>query len=244
VRIFSVRPGDRLAASLALTAGRWMLAIVDRTSGKRAGFGTDEEAKPSFNQLDWLQEDPRSAATHRPLPYPSLSEVDFGGLRANSALPSAARLYASWMSLQRKNLAPSSLRDDSFALQAAKRITREGARYLAIVSPLDATQNAVEPQILEWNETTPATQIDLQRATFAAALSVASHDVALAHWSGKASRLVRAWVARAGVLLVQTRLSPPLTAAGQQAWVARWLRDGHALSMVAYRLRRTLGLPV
>jgi hypothetical protein len=241
--LFIVKPGDRLAASLLLLSGRWRVSIVDLTSGKRSRFHTAEEAAFSFNMAEWLQEDPTSSSTHRPLAYPVLSDVHFRRLRLDSTAPRYGALYSQWMSLRLGSLEPSPLRDDAFFVHRARPVSAEGARYLSIAAHFDAVKQRFVLAMSGWQPATPSAQIAAERSSFAAALSRFIHALTTGRWRESAASLVRTMTHGARALLAQTRLTPPDSSAGRRRWLVRWRHDASALDAIAHMLRRRLGVP-
>ncbi len=140
--LFAVHPGDRISARLVLAHRKWALTIIDATSGASAHFLTAQETHAPFNLAEWLQEDIQDKVTGKPYPYPHLTTVGLRALAVNGRKPSYAEMDSQWMSIGKENLAPSRLRDDSFALGAAT-ISPAGAHYLNIAGRDDAATRAL-----------------------------------------------------------------------------------------------------
>jgi hypothetical protein len=117
--LFNIDPGDTVSATLKLTGGRWVLGIIDTTTGTNAYFSTAQETNGSFTQASWLQEHVVGTRPRRPFAYPRLTTVGFRGLRVNSTAPSYGDLCPSWMSENGQTLAPTALHADSFTLEHA-----------------------------------------------------------------------------------------------------------------------------
>jgi len=241
--LFIVKPGDRVAASLVLQSGRWRVSIVDLTSGGRSRFSTAEEAAFSFNMAEWLQEDPTSGRTHRPLTYPVLSDVHFRRLRLDSRAPRYGALYSQWMSLRVGSLEPSPLREDAFFVHRARPIGADGARYLSMAARVDAPQQRFVLAMSGWQASTPSAQIAAERSSFAAALRRFIHGLTTGRWPASAAPLLRTIAHGARTLLAQTSLAPPESPAGLRAWIVRWRHEASTLSVSAHMLRRRLGVP-
>lgn len=114
--LFPVASGDDLSASMSLAHGKWTLAIVDETSGESAQLTTTNEARASFNQAQWTQEDVTDGKTKQPFPYPQLSPVAFRRLAVNGQIPIGAALSPQSLSEHASSVVPGSLEHDSFAL--------------------------------------------------------------------------------------------------------------------------------
>jgi Peptidase A4 family len=242
-RIFAVQPGNRISATIKLASGRWTLAITDLTSGAKFQISTPEEANASFNAAEWLQEDPRSAATHAPVAYPKLSDVRFADLEVNRRRARYAALYSLWMSLRRITLAPSSLRKDSFYIHQAKPISQTGLRYLRIVGGEAVAVEAFGAQISAWSQATPIAQVSAQRTMFLAALQRNIHALASASWPRPIAGLIAKLLHATRTLKSQTEIQPQLEASSLHSWRAQWIKDLAAVGRVAHRLRRALRIP-
>ncbi len=118
--LFDVGPGDTVSAVLKLANGRWILGIMDETSGTNAYFSTSEDAHGSFNDASWLQEHVVGFRRQH-FPYPRLSAVEFRGLEVDGTPPPTHALCVGLMSEAGHTLAPTPLRADSFGLQDATR---------------------------------------------------------------------------------------------------------------------------
>jgi hypothetical protein len=120
VVLFTVRSGDDVEAKLAHRRGQWLVSIVDKSSGTQRQLFTRDEAGSASDTAQWFQERlvPRSSRqTHGyASTYPQLSTVRMRALAINSTKPRYEDLRASWMSEDGRFLAPSRLRNDSFAL--------------------------------------------------------------------------------------------------------------------------------
>ncbi|MGH2896654.1 MAG: G1 family glutamic endopeptidase, partial [Solirubrobacteraceae bacterium] len=182
--LFHVRPGDAVSTALALAAGRWRVYIVDVTSGQRASFSTSEEGVGHFNLAEWLQENPSqtSGTTTR---YPDLSTVRMSAMAINGAAPRYGDVFAQWMSLPGRDLAPTPLRDGAFAITRGV-LTMAGRRYLEIARPQNVSARKVDLEEARWTERTPAGEI--QRVSAAAATSERRYadSLARAHWPAAA----------------------------------------------------------
>jgi hypothetical protein len=116
VVLFPVASGDDLSASMSLAHGKWTLAIVDETSGESAQLTTTDEARASFNEAQWTQEDVTDGKTKQPFPYPQLTAVAFRRLAVNGQIPNGAALSPQSLSEHGSSVVPSSIEGDSFTL--------------------------------------------------------------------------------------------------------------------------------
>jgi len=242
--LLRVNPGDDLSASLALARKRkrWTLVISDASTGKSAHFSTGDEARASFNEAEWTQEDPKDGASGKPLPYPRLTTVGFRELMVNSTAPTYADLYSTWMSVDRGNLAPTPLYDDSFTLRRAT-VSSAGGQYLHIVTPINAANMTFGAQLARWSAKTPYAQIESASASFVAALHSGIRALASARWPARVRGLIHSLIGNARVILGHTRPPALLTGAALAAWRLALTRDAAASSRVGQLIRRALDLP-
>lgn len=240
--LFLVHPGDDISTSLRLAGGRWTIAIVDRTSGAAKHFSTNQEARASFNQAEWVQEDPRDELTGKPLPYPRLSTVRFRRLAVNSRTPAYADLYSQWMSASGSNWAPSPLRRDSFAVHRAT-VSPAGAQYLHIAAEEDAAASTFAALLAGWTVTTPGSQIASASSAFAVALKRAVHALASSSWPKHVRRLIRALIHSSRVLLHQSQSVPSTSSASLSRWTLTWKRDASVTARIGHIVRRALKVP-
>jgi hypothetical protein len=243
--LFHLNAGDDLSASLTLARKprrRWTLVISDTSTGKSARFSTGDEARASFNEAEWTQEDVTDGETLKPYPYPRLAKVEFRRLEVNSTAPTDADLYSTWMSVARGNLAPTPLYDDSFTLRRAT-VSSAGGQYLHIVTPINAANMTFGAQLARWSAKTPYAQIESASASFIAALHSGIRALASARWPARVRSLIHSLIGSARVVLGQTRPPALLTTATLVAWRSALTRAGAASSHVGQLIRRALGLP-
>jgi Peptidase A4 family len=242
--LFRVNPGDDLSASLTRTHNRWMLAIVDTSSGAAERFSTSAQTRAPFEEAAWTQEDVANGAA-TPLPYPQLGPVGFRRLAVNSLTPSAARLAAEWMSVDGKSVAPSPLHDGSFTLGPAPALTGAGKQYLRISGPEDAANYAFYGQFAGWTATTPLSQIASASSKLAAALDSSILADAHAQWPASAQRQVRSLIDDMRRLRDRLR-STPSRPASLAAWRAGLTREteADAVGEAEDALRRALNVPL
>jgi peptidase A4-like protein len=145
-----VSPGDLVSVSMTRSNRGWALDFVDKSrhlNGKR--FVKLSESVP-FTQGEWIQEDPSpSTNTAQDLPYPTIANVAFQGLRVNGAAPKLNTsdgqvLIASDGTIR----VPSAFRDDSFGLTAP---TGAAAQYLSDEQSLDAALSEFNLQLTSFN---------------------------------------------------------------------------------------------
>jgi hypothetical protein len=239
--LFIVRPGDAVSTALSLVAGRWRVAIVDSSSGHRASFATRQEGVADFNLAEWLQEDP-SQTSGQVMSYPQLSTVRMRALSINGARPRYGEVFAQWMSLPSRALAPTGLRDGAFAITRGV-LSPAGRRYLELARSQNATARRVDVEEARWTSRTPPREIE--RVSGVAAASERRYADALARvaWPAAAQAPI-------GSLVRQIRLEAALFAgsarhapASPQAWRDRFAQITPRALALAHAVRRALHLP-
>jgi hypothetical protein len=239
--LFTVRPGDAVSTALGLTAGRWRVDIVDTTSGRRASFSTREEATAEFNLAEWLQEDP-SQTSGRAMRYPELSTLRMRALAVNGAAPRYDDVFAQWMSLPGRELAPTPLGGGAFAITRTA-LTPAARRYLALSRPQDASARRVDTEAARWTTGTPAREIKRVSAAAAASERRAADALARAAWPAPAQAPIRSLVRElrleAAIFAASARRAP----ASPAAWRGRFANITPRLLAFAHEVRRALHLP-
>jgi hypothetical protein len=243
--LFRVDPGDDLSASLRRAHDRWMLTIVDTSSGAAERFSTSAETRAPVQEAEWTQENVANGAA-KPLPYPQLSAVGFRRLAVNSSTPRTGRLSAEWMSVDGRSIAPSPLHDGSFTLQPAPALTAAGKQYLRISRPEDAAAYAFDAQSARWTATTPYSEIASASSKFAAALRAGIQADAHARWPGSVQGQVRSLIEDMRRLRDQLRFAPPGSAAALAARRAALTHatEAGAVGEAEDALRRALNVPL
>ena len=243
VRLFAVHPGDQILAELVHAGGRWAVTIRDRTSGAHAGLVTGDEARSSFTEAKWVQEDITNAQTSTPFPYPDrMSTVRFAHIAVDSRPPAQNGVQSMWMSENRRNLAPSPLSHDSFSLRDAQ-LAPAGLTYLQIAAPEDAATQAFTLQMAHWTTHTARPVIMAQSARFATALRGNMRALGHARWPGQDEPLVRELHGDMQRLLAQATSVAHIPAARLKAWEATFARDTIPMGTTATQLRQALGIP-
>jgi hypothetical protein len=240
--LFAVSPSDELRASLTLACKRWMLAIVDTTSGASAHFFTSEEAHGSFNEAEWVQEDVADGVRGKASPYPRLSEVGFRQIAVNGRVPIYADLYSSWMSVDEGNLAPSPLHGDSFMLRLAT-VSAIGAQYLHIATRDDIASETFSAASTRWTTKTPYSQLESVSSRFIVALRINNRAFASARWPTQVRDLVEVLIGTTRLLLEDSRPPALVSPGGLAVWRSRWAHASEAAYSVAHVIKRTLNLP-
>jgi hypothetical protein len=239
--LFRVHPGDAVSTALTLLSGRWRVYIVDTTSGRRTSFSTGEEGTGEFYLAEWLQENP-SETSGKTTRYPDLSPVRLTAMAINGAAPRYRDVFAQWMSLPGRDLAPTPLRDGAFAITRGV-LTPAAERYLEIARPQNASAREVDLAEARWTEHTPAAQIQRVSATASASERRYADRLARAHWpaaaQGAIASLVREVRVEAGVFTVAARHAP----ASLAEWRRRFAGLTPTLQQLAHGARRALHLP-
>ena len=239
--LFFVLPGDSISASLHLTHGRWILAIVDHGLGAKASFTTEDETHGAFNEAQVLQEDTTYGGLTNVVPYPRLSQVAFRRVSVNARVPRYADLYSQWMSENGVDLAPTPLTHDSFTFGPAT-ITRAGARYLALASGEDRSSITFYAESQRWTSHTSRAQVASQAAALAAALATNTDGFANSKWPtpvhANIAVLIRDVRKERALLLT----APRVTRAGRRAWLAAVIHFG-GVGNTGHLIRRALHVP-
>jgi hypothetical protein len=239
--LFHMRPGDAVSTSLTLDRGRWLVSIIDATSGRRASFATREEGDAAFNLAEWLQENPSqdSGQTAR---YPHLSTVRMRALRANAAPPPYADVFAQWMSLPGRDLAPTALRGDAFDITGAA-LSAAGRRYLQIAHAQDASARRLDQQEASWTQRTPPGEIGPVSAAAAASERTYAAGLDRGAWPAAARTLIASLageVRREAALLAQGARH---ARASLDAWRRQFSSLTPTLMRLVHEVRRALHVP-
>lgn len=239
--LFDVRPGDVVASALSLASGRWQVSIRDTTSGQHASFSTREEGQAAFGLAEWLQEDP-SDISGNATPYPRLSTVRIGALAANGAPPRYADVFAQWMSLPDRNLAPTPLRRDAFSITRAV-LSRAGQHYLQIARPQNAVARRLGLEEASWTASTSVGELRRISATAAVSERAYADGLDRAVWpataQGPIATLVHAVRHEAVIFQAAARQAP----SSLTAFRRRLAQVTSALLGLVHAVRRALHLP-
>jgi hypothetical protein len=239
--LFHVTPGDVVSTALSRSGGRWSVSIVDSTSSHRASFTTSQEGVGHFNLAEWLQENP-SEASGKITPYPRLSSVRMRALTVNGAPPRYADLYAQWMSLPGRNLAPTTLQEDAFMITPGV-LTPAGRRYLAIAAPQDARARTVDREEERWTPQTPAAEIERVSAMAGASERAYADALARGSWPAAASSSIHVLVGEVRVEAGLFADAARRTSGGVDQWRAAFARVSPMLQTLAHEVRRALHVP-
>jgi hypothetical protein len=239
--LFPVNPGDDISATLTLTHERWKLVLIDATSGAVAHISTESEARASFIEAMWIQEDVTNQATGKPFAYPQLTPTSFRRLAVDSIPPAYTALYSQWMSANGSSLAPSPLQRDSFTLQEAT-VSSAGEQYLDIAKSEDAATLALLAQLGEWSPTTPRPQIASASRALLSALRGDASALARYPWPARVRGLVASLVRADDAMLTDLEAVKSTPASGLTAWISRFERDA-AIGDTGHMIRSALDLP-
>lgn len=210
--LFGVKPGDRIAASLALRDGRWRVRIFDLTSGSRSVFTTRQETGARFNVAEVIQEDVTEGDTGRPFPYPSLGDLEFAHLRINWDPVVPGALDAVWMSVGHEILAPTPESDNAFEIKPA-RPPHGALHYHDMALLVDPAEDSCFTQLEQPARTRSVGQIERACGALQNALRRQIRVFAHTYWSPRVRALLpavlrasRAQLQTVGVWLRKTRL--------------------------------------
>jgi hypothetical protein len=239
--LFRVQPGDAVSTALTLTAGRWRVQIVDATSLRSSAFSTSEEGTANFNLAEWLQEDP-VATSGEVTRYPDLAPVSMSVLGVNGAPPRYADMYAQWMSLPGRDLAPTPLRAGTFTFTRGV-LTAAGRRYLHIAHAQQVSARRVDVAAARFTGRTPASAIERVSAEAAASERRYVKDLERGAWPaaarGPISALAGEVRAEASMFAAAVRHAPASIA----AWRREVVEFNPAIVRTAHEVHRALRLP-
>jgi hypothetical protein len=239
--LFVVSPGDKLSADLTLANSQWTLAITDDTSRKKARFSIRDETDAPFDQAEWTQEDPGSENDHAR--YPQMAPPVFQDLTVNSAEPSRAVLYSSWMSVNGTNLAPTTPHADSFTLARAPAVSGEAAQYLRLFAAAGAAFDKFEAERTNWTVKMPYEQIETACSQFITATQNGTRSLVAAGWSKQIRSLVRSFAHILSIRVEDARPPTVLTPASFAVWNSKLTKASERAGPAAAKLRLALGLP-
>jgi hypothetical protein len=238
IELFGVHPGDRISARLELSHARWQLAITDTNSGDRSVFETADEARASFSNAEWLQEDITNTKARRVYDYPELSPIGFRDLKVNSRAPAYKSVRSSWMSAGASNFAPTPLHNDAFTISPAT-IGAAGSRYLRIAKREDDADAALEEQASRWTARTPRPQRAAAVKSLVAALLTNDRELAEARWPARVQSMVDELVRESTFFREQLEAVGANPTGAQLQEIAKHPR----ISEIGLRIRRTLRVP-
>jgi Peptidase A4 family len=241
--LFPVSPGDTLSASLTLTSRQWTLAIADDISHRKACFSIADEIEAPFSQVEWTQEDPGNENDHAR--YPQMTAPVFQHLTVNSREPAPAylALFSEWMSVNKSNLAPTVVHDDSFTLHRAPALTAAGTQYVHLTSAERATFQKFETERSTWTPDTPYRHIVGAISHLTEETQKASRALLSARWPKQIDGLVRSSTNANTAFLEQARPPISLTVATFATWNSRLTNAAQHAATAGSTLRLALGLP-
>jgi hypothetical protein len=241
----TVLPGDRLVAGLTLRDSRWHVALKDLTDHVDAAVVTAQDGTPTFNEAQWLQEDPARHATsvHRiRVPYAATSVVRFRALRADGRAPEPGLMVSEWMSLAHTDLGPTPLAGDSFEI-VNRRLSPAAARYVEAALPDDRAEIAFFAALRPWLRGAPARTISPAASRLSAGVSDLDRAVSGTGWPGSTAATRAALSAVGRTLVQQTRRAPSRPPSARAGWYRSWRRTAQMVGLAARRLRGALGAP-
>lgn len=238
-----VRGGDVLAMSMRRTASGWQLVAKDQTSHKTLAATVAYEPEATFDQGEWLQEDPPAGTgtgfiASRDASYPRTTTVRFEEVKVNGAVPDLVLADGQTLSATGDVfLVPTQFRGDSFQLLPAKGFAR---RYLLDAAPFDSANDVYQVERLTWASDDLETRVaDLQHMI--SACQVFDRAVERVAWPAATRppimRLAQAVAAYAAALERWARVGAPLNGPAFEAV------QGTDLAKAARAVDATLGLP-
>jgi Peptidase A4 family len=118
--VITVKPGDRVKATMTMGRTGWELTLDDLTSATSRTIDSKYGVKDRFNSCEWFQENPvYSQFIHTS--YPTLSSVTIDHLALNGTEPKLDFQDAQTLSTQNDTFfVPTHVHDDGFTLRLAK----------------------------------------------------------------------------------------------------------------------------
>jgi hypothetical protein len=224
-KLFPVRPGNEISATLLLRGRRWTLAVNDATSGAVAYFSTPDATPRSYVAAEWMQEDVARIATRQPGPYPRLSAVHFGQVSVNDRTPSQTELNSAWMSANGETLAPTQLDGASFAVEQAPALSAAGQQYLNLDEALGRDEENFIVGLLRATTATRPSQMARISSRFITALRNFAGGLSSSRWPSSAQTQIDSLLREVRVIAVDTRLVGRGAPAERAATRSAWLRD-------------------
>ena len=232
--------GDLISFRMSRNASGWKLTVHNQSFGWTRSLEVHYGADGSYNQGEWVEEDPASAiVTTTDAPFPDISTVSFERLRLNGRAPQLKYSDARALStLGGIDLIPTHISHGSFALEPA---TGPARQFLGDAETLDSKLYPLVQYFLFGHT---GTGLSLSRMEADAANSYARFADELANQS---------WPKRDRALVLRVEhtsrqldakpdawgeLTPPISPTG----IERILVPDH-LRFDTNRLRTTLGLP-
>jgi Peptidase A4 family len=237
--LFTVAPGDVVAASLHHLPSGWLLAIVDARTRTARRLTTTDESSGDFDLAEFLQEDPTSS-DRRELPYPRLSGGWFRQLRIDGAPPARGTLLSQWMSNAHGDVAPTQLEGDAFALHPTK-LSAAVARYLRVIAPADAALEDYDAEAAGWVVSTPRTAVGVTSAAVAGVLRANSRTLMSDRWPPRVRGALDTLVTRERALA--RVLDGAATAPDLLRWRLEYERSKRALTAAGRAVRARLHAP-
>jgi hypothetical protein len=239
--LFHVRPGDAVSAALRLMGGAWHVSIVDATLQHRSTLSTHEEVGGDFNFAEWLQENP-TEISGKATPYPDLTPLHMTALTVNGTTPRYGDMFAQWMSLPGRYLAPTPLRGRAFTIRRSV-LSAAGRRYLEIARPQNMSARKFDTEAARWTERTPASEIARVSGEAAASERRYADGLDRQTWPAAArapiGSLIRAVRLEAGMFAALSRHAPPRLG----EWRSRFTQITPSLLGLAHAVRRALRVP-
>jgi hypothetical protein len=121
-----VAPGNLVTFSMVKIGTGWKLRFDDRTTSKSNQVTIHYGRTTTFNEGEWIQEDPTTPDVNVHYPYPHMSLVTFSRLQLDQQAPQLSFQYAQVMSSSNGVfLIPSKVRHNQFTFHRAKGATRQ-----------------------------------------------------------------------------------------------------------------------
>lgn len=239
--ILQLTGGDAVSANMTRVSDGWALTFVDLTIGHTKKLTVHYGTGGTFDQAEWLQEDPtaNNPTVATDLPYPDMAPVAFSHVKVNGKTPQLHREDgATLLATGGIFLVPSAERDGAFSLDPP---TGPAKAYLVAASTLDAELSVFQVATLHWSSHSKA-QRKVIASTLAAAYKANAFDLAFYRWPANGRKDARA------ILQADQQI---------QRDIKTWIASGLSLNSNAYdnmsvdqgdaplaqRLRADLGLP-
>ena len=182
--------GDAVAANMQRVPDGWTLVLSDLTTRHSKRLTIHYGDGGTFDQAEWLQEDPTADSTTvaADLPYPDMSGVAFSDLKVNGKPPTLHRDDgATLLATGGIFLVPSVERNDAFSLDPP---TGAAKAYLVAASALDAELSVFQVATLHWSSQSK-TERKVIASTLSAAYKANAFDLAFYRWPANARKDAR-----------------------------------------------------
>ena len=237
----AVKPGNYVVVQLVRKGFGWSLRLHDHASSLSVKRQIDIGFGDSFNQGEWIQENPSSISSGLPvIPYPAMKDVTFQDLTINGTAPKLDLGDGQVLITSSKRYrVPSRVRHDAFSMVLP---TATQLRFLNDMRPSDLEAIVFGSEFSKWR-TTSVTQRVTDVKTYEVKLGMTTKLVAHQVWPRASDVAVKNYVIESDAEITFFKewsdASTPLKGSAFQRWgVSELTRE-----YLADRVRESLGLP-